>query len=80
MYKTRLNKRIKFTAVKVKNRPVKVEFYTEKEGKLVWLKGSNTYEVTDPEELRTRDLIIWLRKNKFNGLAKILTTVIRKTK
>lgn len=73
------NQIIKFRAIKVKTRPVKIEFFT-KDGEKLWFKGLEAYEVEDPEELKSKDLVRWLRKNKFKSLAKALSLIIHKAK
>jgi hypothetical protein len=68
---------IKWRAVKVISKPIKVEFFDKKNGKTIFLKGVKGVEVCDPEQLQTLDLIRWLRKNKFKSLAKALTIAIK---
>lgn len=69
--------KIKWRAVKVISKPVKIEFFNKKNGKTTFLKGIKGVEVCDPEQLQTRDLIKWLRKNKFKSLAKALSLAIK---
>ena len=69
---------INFVAIKVKSKPVRVKFYTRQEGKLIWLNGFEGIEVVNPEELKAKDLVRWLRKNKFKSLANALSIVIKK--
>ncbi len=66
--------KVSYKAVKVISKPVKVEFFTREGGK-VRFRGSGAMEVFDPSQLKTPDLIRWLRKNDFKYLAKALKEV-----
>lgn len=65
---------IQYRAVKVMSRPTTVEFFT-KDGKKLRFKALESYEVADPDEMKTPDLIRWLRKNGFKSLAMALRRV-----
>ena len=68
---------IKWRAVKVIAKPIKIDFFT-KDGKKIWFKGYEGVEVEDPEQLQGKDLVRWLKKNNFNNLAKALKKVLSK--
>jgi len=70
---------IKWRAVKVISKPIKIEFFDNQNGKKIWLKGIKGVEVCDPEQLQTLDLIRWLRKNKFKSLANALKIAVSKS-